>query len=310
MLTVILAVLAAVANALSWVLQRKANREIPANESLSLKLVRDLLRKPVWFGGILAITAGFVLQAAALGTGALALVEPILIIELPLTLLLGSLLFHSPLSSREWAPIGAMTVGLSALLLLLSPSAGSGSARWYEWLIGIGINAALLAGLVAWSKEGLWRPAWLIRLAGPHSHLAGPPSGAPPSERVSGSERAALLGVAAGAAFGLTAALIKGMTGTFHGHLYTVFAHWQIYGMVGAGVLGFFLTQSALNAGRLVAAQPGISIMDPVVSVVWGVLVFGEQVRGGLLIIPEAIAVILIAAAAFMLARSPLLADH
>ncbi|HEU5420940.1 MAG TPA: DMT family transporter [Streptosporangiaceae bacterium] len=310
MLTVILAVLAAAANALSWVLQRKANREIPASESLSLRLIADLLRKPVWFGGIAAITAGFVLQAAALGTGALALVEPILIIELPLTLLLGSYLFHSPLSSREWVPIIAMTIGLSALLLLLSPSAGSGSASWYQWLIGIGINAALLAGLVAWSKEGMWRPAWLVRLAGPHSALAVPPRGTPPAGRVSGSERAALLGVAAGAAFGLTAALMKGMTGTFHGRLVNIFGHWQIYAMVGAGVLGFFLTQSALNAGRLVAAQPGISIMDPLVSVAWGIVVFGEQVRGGLLIIPEAISVILIAAAAVALARSPLLAEH
>ena len=310
MLTVTLAVLAAVANALSWVLQRKANREIPASESLSLKLIRDLLRKPVWFGGILAITAGFVLQAAALDTGALALVEPILIIELPLTLLLGSRLLRVPLGRREWLPIGAMTVGLAALLALLSPSAGNASASWYAWLIGIGISAGLLAGLVAWSKEGLWRPAWLMRLAGPHSALARPASDTPAGERVTGSERAALLGVAAGAAFGLTAALIKGMTGTFHGGLFSLFGHWQVYGVVAAGVLGFFLTQSALNAGRLVAAQPGISIMDPAVSVAWGILVFGEQVRAGLLIIPEVICVVLIAAAAVMLARSPLLADH
>jgi hypothetical protein len=100
------------------------------------------------------------------------------------------------------------------------------------------------------------------------------------------------------------------MTGTFHGGLFSLFSHWQVYAVVAAGVLGFFLTQSALNAGRLVAAQPGISIMDPVVSVAWGILVFGEQVRGGLLIIPEVICVVLIAAAAVMLARSPLLADH
>jgi hypothetical protein len=47
-----------------------------------------------------------------------------------------------------------------------------------------------------------------------------------------------------------------------------------------------------------------------VVSVAWGILVFGEHVRGGLLIIPEVLSVMLIAAAAIMLARSPLLADH
>ena len=52
MLSYFLAVLAACANAASSVLQRKANREIPQRENLSWKLIRSLLHKPVWFGGI------------------------------------------------------------------------------------------------------------------------------------------------------------------------------------------------------------------------------------------------------------------
>ena len=72
MLTYALAVLAACANATSSVLQRKANRAAPKKDNLSWKLIGDLLHQPVWFGGILAITVGFLLQAVALGTGSLA----------------------------------------------------------------------------------------------------------------------------------------------------------------------------------------------------------------------------------------------
>jgi hypothetical protein len=96
-------------------------------------------------------------------------------------------------------------------------------------------------------------------------------------------------------------------------HLHTLIQHGYAPSAAlagGSGRAGLFLTQSALNAGKLVAAQPGISIMDPVVSVAWGILVFGEQIRAGLLILPGVLALALIGFAAFRLARSPLLADH
>jgi hypothetical protein len=70
-----------------------------------------------------------------------------------------------------------------------------------------------------------------------------------------------------------------------------------------------FLVQSALNAGGLIAAQPGLTLADPVISVLWGVFAFHENVRGGWYIAPEVAAAALLAAAVVTLARSPLLAD-
>jgi len=77
MLSYLLAVLAAFGNATSSVLQRKANREVPRNQNLSWRLIWSLVHQPVWFGGILAICVGFLLQATALGFGQLATVEPV-----------------------------------------------------------------------------------------------------------------------------------------------------------------------------------------------------------------------------------------
>ena len=72
-----------------------------------------------------------------------------------------------------------------------------------------------------------------------------------------------------------------------------------------------FLVQSALNAGRLIAAQPGLTLPDPIISILWGVLAFREQVRGGLFpLLFAALSTVLMAGAVFALARSPLLSEE
>jgi len=154
---------------------------------------------------------------------------------------------------REWGSAAVMTISLGALLFLLSPSAGrNGHVHWYGWVFGITVNLALVGVLVL--------------------------LGSRKSTRGSGSaDRSALLGIAAGSAFGLTAALMKGMTKTFSHGIVTLFTSWEIYGMVAAGLLGMFLIQSALNAGGLIAVQPGLTLADPVISVLWGVFAFTRR---------------------------------
>ena len=123
-MTYLLAVLAACANATSSVLQRKAGRRVPQGENLSLRLIGSLLHQPVWFCGILAVTIGFLLQAAALGNGQLSVVEPVLVLELPFTLLLATRVFRARLHRREWGAAAAMSAGLAVMLYSLSPVGG------------------------------------------------------------------------------------------------------------------------------------------------------------------------------------------
>jgi drug/metabolite transporter (DMT)-like permease len=111
-----LAVLAAVANATAELLQRKANQREPESRQMSARLILDLLKRPIWLAGIVAVTLGFILQAAALSRGALAIVEPILVVELPLTLIGASHFLGSKLRRREWISIGIMTVGIIGLI--------------------------------------------------------------------------------------------------------------------------------------------------------------------------------------------------
>jgi drug/metabolite transporter (DMT)-like permease len=289
-LSYLLAVLAACANATSSVLQRKANREVPKKQNLSPRLIWSLAHQPTWFGGVLAITAGFLLQAAALGNGQLSVVEPILVLELPATLILAGCVFRTRLGRREWACVLVMAAALGSLLFALSPSAGPKSGvRWYVWLTAIGINLAGAGVLVAFGRRG--------------------PAGRGRKDTGGSARQAGLLGVAAGSVFGLTAALMKAMTGTFDHGFGALVTHWPLYGMVATGMLGMFLLQSAMNAGRLIAAQPGLTLSDPIVSVLWGVLVFGERVRAGWFAALAVVSGLALATAVMMLIRSPLLFD-
>jgi drug/metabolite transporter (DMT)-like permease len=290
-MTYLLAVLAACANATSSVLQRKAGRKVPQGENLSPRLIWSLLHEPAWFGGIAAVTVGFLLQAAALGSGQLSVVEPILILELPAALLLATRVFHARLHRREWGSAAAMAAGLAAMLYALSPSGGQPEGvRWYTWVAGIGVNLAFVAAMVAWGRRG--------------------PAGTGPHSGQSSALQAAVLAVGAGAAFGLTAALMKGMTSTYSRGMVALLSSWQLYGMIATGIAGMFLVQSALNAGRLVAAQPGLTLTDPIVSILWGVLVFREQVRTGWFLVLTVAGGLVLASAVLVLGRSPLLSGE
>ena len=244
----------------------KANKQVPQRENLSPRLVWSLLHEPVWLGGIVALTAGFLLQASALGTGQLSLVEPVLALELPVALVVSSRVFRQRLGRSEWLPAAGMTAGLGGLLYLLAPSSGKQAhLRWYVWLAGIGVNLALVGCLTVWARSR------------PTDQAGGKSSG-----HQGGSLRAA-------------------------GGFGERFTSWQIYAMVAAGALGMFLTRSALNAGQLIAAQPGLTLSDPLISVLWGVTIFDERVRLGWHVLGEVFCAGVIVAAVIALAHSPLL---
>lgn len=116
MLSPLLAVLAAVANALASALQRKAAREEPSEDNLSPRLVRHLLHRPVWFGQIASVIAGFLLQAVTLGN--LTMADPVVAI------LWGVLIFHEKVRGGLCillAVLAAAAVATAVLVLSRSP---------------------------------------------------------------------------------------------------------------------------------------------------------------------------------------------
>jgi hypothetical protein len=171
-----------------------------------------------------------------------------------------------------------MTAGLALLIVSLSPQGGNvGRATAGIWVVGLGTSTAIVLALV----------------------LSG--------YRRRGASRAALYGAATGITFGATAALMKATTAQLSSGLLGVLQAWQPYALCCAGLAGMFLMQNALQAGRLVAAQPGITLLAPFAAIIWGVVGFGEQTRTGPYLIGAVIAGLAMAAGAIGLARSPLL---
>ncbi|HEV2372620.1 MAG TPA: hypothetical protein VGS19_10650 [Streptosporangiaceae bacterium] len=184
----------------------------------------------------------------------------------------------SRLDWTERAAIAMMTAGTFGLIAFLGPRSGRDA--------GIGWTLWFLAGLA--TVVPIAAMFWL----GYRSSSPG--------------RRAALLGVGAGMGFGLATAMTKGMTVQFAtGGIIGVLTSWQLYAAGVAGVFAFWLDQNAINAGSLAAAQPGVTLADPYVSVAWGAAVFHEPMRGGLWAAAAAVCGVAMSAGAFVLARSP-----
>lgn len=272
-----LTILAAAANATASVLQRKAARADTEDRGFSVQLLRDLARRPVWVGGVLTVLVGFVLHAFALGNGAITLVQPLMTIELPFALLLAWRVLGGRMGAHEWCAVSAMALGVAALLAGMQPRNGDlNSVGLLSWLIGIAVTLAVAVGVLGC--------AWRSRDA----------------------MRAALRGVAAGIAFGMTAVMLKAVTAAFPYGIGHVFGTWQTYLVLVFGPTAFFLMQSTLQAGSLVAGQPAITLANPLTAVLWGVLILHEHLRGGGWIAFTIIGVALIVVGTILLARSPL----
>jgi drug/metabolite transporter (DMT)-like permease len=276
---VVFALLAATTNALSSVLQRLAARTAPPSDGCWLSQVRYLLRQPVWYGGMAGLILGFLLQASALDRAPLALVQPLLVTELPLTLLFARPLLHMPMEPRSWVAAVLLAAGLALLLVAASPSGGQHQPSSAAWVLATAVTGGILAVLVTLAR-----------------HASGP-------------LRSALLGACAGIGFGLTAAFMKAATEHLGGGLPALLDTWQVYAMVFSGIASVALLQAAFHAGPIIAAQPPVTLLDPIASTGYGIALFSDQVRGGWWIALELTGLVLIAAGTAEMSRSPLLAD-
>ncbi|HEX4396666.1 MAG TPA: hypothetical protein VH136_03430, partial [Trebonia sp.] len=124
-----------------------------------------------------------------------------------------------------------------------------------------------------------------------------------------GEPRAALLGLAAACGYALTAALLKNAMADLNVSVEKFFTSWHIYAVAVAGVGSLFLLQNALQAGSLVASQPMLTVGDALISIAYGVTLFGEVLRDGWWLVPQLIALGAIIYGCVQIAKSPLAAE-
>ncbi|MEV6733109.1 MULTISPECIES: DMT family transporter [unclassified Streptomyces] len=275
-LPVSFALFAALSNALATVLQRRAALSVPQSKGFRFGLVLDLLKRPVWIAGILAVIAAGVGQAAALTTGALVLVQPLFVLELPLALLIASLVARRRLPGALWLAVAGVVAGLGVALAAASPAGNRTHVPIDRWIPALAVCAAVVAALAA---AGLRRPP--------------------------GRARAGCLGAATAVCYALTAALMKHSVYVLtEGGIGAFLTTWQTYAFGATGICALLLLEHAMQGGPLVASQPALTLGDAGISVALGVVLYEEHLRAGWWVLPQVLGVALICAGVVALARA------
>jgi drug/metabolite transporter (DMT)-like permease len=263
-LAVMLALAGSGCYAVAAVTQQRVASRLPSGRAFDPAVLVRLVRRPAWLAALVAVVAGFVLQAAALGLGRLVVIEPVLASGLLFALALAASRDRRLLSRTEWAATLAVVGGLALFLVVGQPTAGQRTAS----AAVLGLAAAAAMALIV----------LCVILAG----------------RFTASRRALLFGVGGGVAAGVTDALIKSVTVLAAGHLVALLADARLYVLIVVGLLTYTIQQNGYRAAGLAAFLPAFSVLEPVTGALLGLVIYHERLTDG----PAQIALELAACAA------------
>jgi drug/metabolite transporter (DMT)-like permease len=275
----LLALGAALANALTSILQRMGVEDAPAGDSMKLRLITYAIRRKVWLCGFGLMVLSFVMQATALHAGRLSEVQPILTLELLFLVAILGVWFRYNIGWREWVGASGAAIGLTGFLIFADPGGGNLRPSAEEWVpVTVACAAVVVVGVVVARKGPRW---W----------------------------RAAIYGISAAVSYAYCAACTKQVGDFFAKDWLSIFWHWQTYGLAGSGALAVFLTQNAYHAGPIAASQSTLVLTDPLASILIGIALFGDDLRtrgawGPL----EAVSLLVLFGGGIVLSHSPLVA--
>lgn len=247
--TILAAIGAALFNALAAVLQQGAAKRLQGRRGLPPHQLAQLVRQRRWLAGQVCDTTAFLLQALALGLGAVTFVQPVLALALPFTVVVRSLAARERPQLQALAGTGLCMAGVGIFLLLARPQQ-PGRAT-----LGAGEGIALAACLAGTLAVFLGMAALTRR-----------------------NVRAIAFALAAGALYGVTAGLVKVTMQQFGQGILAPLWHVELYAAVVAGLAGVVLTQNALKPGALPAPVAVLTLSDPLLGLAVGLLWLGETV--------------------------------
>lgn len=210
-------------------------------------LVLRLARNGRWMGGLAAAGAGTLLHAVALRDGALAVVEPVLAMNLALALPARALLDRARPSAGHVAAAAVLGAGVAIFIITARPSAGQPAPD--------GSDAAMLilAG---------------VALAGICTLLAARTN----SERIAG----VALGLAAGTLYGVGGGVLKAIVHTVLRNPVAALTGWPLWTLCALTAWAFVLHQQSYARAPLRFSLPVLSVVNPLAGMAFGAVAFNE----------------------------------
>lgn len=270
-LAVVLAVVSALCLAAGTQRQGSAVSD-RAGGRLRMRCLPVLLRDPRWLLGLGLLGLGTALNVAALGLATVTVVQPIGVVALVVTTLLHARHRRLRINRRTWTAITLCTVGGAAFVVcaVTATDPAHGISRWAERTVVV-MLAVLICGLGA--SAAVFR-----RSLGGTFYVLG-----------------------AGALYGFVAVLVR-LTLTrvqdSPGAPLDEVGWFAVAAAAVAAVLGGWFVQTAFAEGPPDLVIAGLTVLDPMVGVLLGLLVLGEAgpgltvLTGGLMAVAGAVAIV------------------
>ena len=218
----------------------------PKPGSLSLKQIADLLRRPRWLTGTSFLVLAILFQLSALALAPLIVVQPIGAIALIMTSILNARIYRVRLNKSTFIAIALTTLGVGGFVAVAASSAVAVEMSNEKLLQVVGILFVLLLmfGLLFWRSKG--KVSALQYIFG------------------------------AGVLYGFVASLAKVVIQRILQEDYDLLTLLALISLVGATVLGGWFVQNAYASGPPDLVIAGLTVIDPAVAVMIGIVILGE----------------------------------
>jgi drug/metabolite transporter (DMT)-like permease len=233
------------------VIHQRSAHDVTDEQVSPLGLFTRLLKDRQWWLGSAVSAAGFALQAAALGFGSVLLVQAVLVTSLLFALPINARLMHRRVSRFQWVWAALLAAAVVVIVVVGNPTEGHSRASFETWTLVLVVLG----------------PALVARVIG--------------ARIFSGPVSAALLAIVSGVLWGLFAVLTKGVVDRLDEGIVTVLKTPELYAWVAVAVAGTAWQQASFRAGALTASLPTMTVTEPIVGSVLGVVVLGETLRPG-----------------------------
>ncbi len=238
-----IALMSATFYAVGVTLQAIEARESPAEESLRLSLLRDLVMRPRWIGGTACVIGGWACQAAALLLAPITIVQPALATSVVVLLVIGLWMHDESIGTPD--VIGAVAIVIGVIgLAAVSPGQSDSHAAPATLAIGMSV-----LGIVA-----------LI----PYAVCAG------------GKRLGGLVAIGAGVAYAWTGFSTKFLADGFSSDAWVVGLIW-LAATIGAALVGLLSEMTALQTRSAIRVFPVVLVVQIVVAVLLAPLLAGER---------------------------------